>query len=71
MAVLVCYAAAGVVIGYVCEGQKFSWIYLITYVPAHLVAGWSFGIYPYSAAAHLVNYYVGQFRRRQKLILQT
>lgn len=70
MAIFASYAAAGVVIGYVCEGQKFSWIYLITYVPAHWVAGWSFGIFPYSAVTHLVNYYAGQFRRRQNLILQ-
>ena len=71
MAVAASYVAAGIVIGYVCEGQKFTWIYIVTYLPAHLVAGWSFGIFPYSALAHLVNYYVGQARRRQNLILQT
>ena len=66
-----CYLAAGIVIGYVCEGQNLPWIYLITYVPAHLVAGWTFGIYPYSLLAFIMNYYVGQARRRQKLVLQT
>ncbi len=71
LGIAACYVAAGIVIGYVCEGQKFTWIYLITYVPAHLVAGWTFGIYPYSLLAHLANYYAGQARRRQKLILQT
>jgi hypothetical protein len=70
-AIAACYAAAGVIIGYVCEGQKFTWIYLVTYIPAHAVAGWSFGIHPYSSLAHLVNYFVGQARRRQKLILQS
>lgn len=70
-AVAVCYVAAGIVIGYVCEGQNLPWIYLITYVPAHLVAGWTFGIYPYSLLAFIMNYYVGQARRRQKLVLQT
>jgi len=70
-AVAACYAAAGAVIGYVCEGQNVPWIYLITYVPTHLVAGWTFGIYPYSLLAFIMNYYVGQVRRRQKLILQT
>jgi hypothetical protein len=71
LAVVACYVAAGMVIGYVCEGQKLTWIYLITYVPAHLVAGWTFGIYPYSLLAFLTNHYVGQARRRQRLILQT
>lgn len=66
-----CYLAAGIVIGYVCEGQNLPWIYLITYVPAHLAAGWTFGIYPYSLLAFIINYYVGQARRRQELILQT
>lgn len=69
-AVATCYLAAGAVIGYFCEDQKLPWIYLITYAPAHLVAGWTFGIYPYSLLAFLMNYYVGQARRRQKLILQ-
>lgn len=66
-----CYLAAGTVIGYVCEGQNLPWIYLITYVPAHLVVGWTFGVYPYSLLAFVMNYYVGQARRRKKLILQT
>ena len=70
-AVLASYVAAGAAIGYVCEGQKLPWIFLITYVPAHVVARWSFGIFPYSTVAHLVNYYVGQARRRQNLVLQT
>ncbi|HYL84998.1 MAG TPA: hypothetical protein VE263_12245 [Candidatus Angelobacter sp.] len=71
LAVAACYVAAGMVIGYVCEGQKLTWIYLITYVPAHLVAGWTFGVFPYSLLAFVANHYVGQARRRQKLILQT
>lgn len=71
LAIVASYLAAGIVIGYVCEGQKLPWIYLITYVPAHLVAGWTFGIYPYSLLAFLGNYYAGQVRRRQNLILQT
>src|SRR5215472_2141632 len=70
-AIIASYVAAGIVIGYVCEGQKLTWIYIVTYIPAHLVAGWTFGILPYSALAHLVNYYVGQLRRKHNLILQT
>ena len=68
-AVARCYLAARAIIAYVCEGQNLPWIYLITYGPAHLVAGWTFGIYPYSLLAFLMNYYVGQ--ARQKMILQT
>jgi hypothetical protein len=70
-AVAACYVGAGTVIGYVCEGQNLPWIYLITYAPAHLVAGWTFGIYPYSLLAFIMNYYAGQARRRKKLILQS
>ena len=69
LVVAACYLAAGVVIGYACEGQNLPWIYLVTYLPAHLVAGWTFGIYPYSLLAFIANYYAGQARRRQKLIL--
>lgn len=71
LSIAACYVAAGMVIGYFCEGQNLPWIYLVTYVPAHIVAGWTFGIYPYSLLAFLANYYAGQARRRQKLILQT
>jgi hypothetical protein len=71
LGIIACYLAAGIAIGYVCEGQKFTWIYIVTYVPTHLVAGWTFGIYPYSLLAHLANYYACQGRRRQKLVLET
>lgn len=71
LSIAACYVAAGMVIGYFCEGQNLPWIYLVTYVPAHLVAGWTFGIYPYSLLAFIMNYQIGQARRRKKLILQT
>lgn len=71
MTIAVCYVAAGTVIGYFCEGQNLPWIYLITYVPAHFVAGWTFGIYPYSLLAFITNYQIGQARRRKKLVLQS
>jgi hypothetical protein len=43
----------------------------VSYIPAHLVAGWSFGWMPYSTMAYVVAYIVGQIRLRRRLVLQT
>jgi len=69
--ILLCYCAAGFLIGYLCEVQKFTWIMLITYLPAHLVAGWTFGWFPYSTVAFLCSYVASQWRQRTKLVLQS
>ena len=69
--ILFCYCLAGCLIGYVCEAQKFTWIMLVTYVPAHLIAGWTFGWLPYSTLAFTCAYFASQSRRRAKLVLQT
>ncbi len=69
--ILVCYCLAGLIIGYICEFQKLTWLMLVTYVPAHLVAGWSFGWFPYTTAAFLCAYMASQARQRAKLVLQT
>lgn len=71
LALLGCYALAGAVIGYAGDGPRFNWVFLVTYLPAHLVAGWSFGIFPYSTVAALASHFTGQSRRRRRMILQT
>lgn len=71
LGILLCYCLAGFLIGYVCEHQKFTWIMLVTYLPAHLIAGWTFGWFPYSTAAFLCAYFASQSRRRAKLVLQS
>ena len=68
--ILSCYALAGLLIGYLCEIETSSWLMLITYVPAHLIAGWTFGWLPYSTIAHLCSHYASQARQRSKLVLQ-
>ena len=57
--------------GLVCDVQKSAWIMIVTYLPAHLVAGWSFGLYPYSTIAFIASYYAAQAMRRRSLVLQT
>jgi hypothetical protein len=71
LAIAACYVLAGFIMGYFCDTQKFAWIMLVTYVPAHLVAGWTFGWLPYSTLAFNTAYFAGQSRRRRGLVLQT
>lgn len=39
LAIVVCYAVAGILLGLFSEVHSFVWVVLITYIPAHLVAG--------------------------------
>jgi hypothetical protein len=69
--IAMCYVLAGLIMGLTCDAQKFTWIMLVSYLPAHLVAGWSFGWFPYSTLAFNICYFTGQAMRRRKLVLQT
>jgi hypothetical protein len=69
--IALCYLLAGMIIGWVCDVQKFTWIMLVAYVPAHLVAGWSYGWFPYATLMFNACYLVAQAKRRRALILQT
>lgn len=71
VAIAACYLVAGVTIGAFCDVQKFAWIMIITYLPTHLVAGWTFGLLPYSTFTFLAAYFVAQAMRRRSLVLQT
>jgi hypothetical protein len=71
LGILFAYCLAGAVIGYVCEYQKFTWLMLVTYVPAHLVVGWTFGWFPYTTVAYTCAYLASQSRQRAKLVLQS
>jgi hypothetical protein len=71
IAIALCYLLAGAIMGFVCDVQKFAWVMLVMYVPAHLVAGWTFGWYPYATIAFNMSYAVAQARRRRALVLQT
>jgi hypothetical protein len=71
VAIAACYAVAGAIIGLSGGPANYAWIMLVTYVPAHFIAGWTFGWFPYSTVAHLVSHYVKQARQRRALVLQT
>jgi hypothetical protein len=64
------YALGGLLIGAVAERAPFHWIMFVSYVPAHLLAGWSFGWLPYSTCMFLVATKVRQAIRRRKLIFE-
>jgi hypothetical protein len=71
MAIAACYIVAGAIIGWVSDVQKFTWIMLVAYVPEHLIAGWSYGWFPYATLMFVTCFLVGQAKRRRELILQS
>jgi hypothetical protein len=71
IAIGVCYVLAGFIIGTISDRASFHWIMLISYVPAHLAAGWTFGMAPYSTMAFLISFYVIRTRRRHALIFES
>lgn len=71
VAIALCYALTGAILGFACNAQSFVWVMLITYVPAHLVAGNSLGWLPYSTLAFYVAYTVSQAKQRRELVLQS
>jgi hypothetical protein len=66
-----CYAVTGIVLGLFSEVQSFFWVVLITYIPAHLVAGSSLGGLPYSSLAFFVSYFVCRAKQKRQLVLQS
>jgi hypothetical protein len=71
LVIAACYALAGAVISLAGGPDSYTWVMLVTYLPAHFLAGWSFGWMPYSCMAHLVAHYVSQAKQRRGLVLQT
>lgn len=66
--VLAAYIAAGASIGYLLD-RNFVWPFLITYISAHALMGWSFGPWPYSMLAALASFYSRRAKHRRQLIL--
>jgi hypothetical protein len=62
------YLVAGAAIGYLLD-RNLVWTFLITYVAAHAVLGWSFGFWPYSMLAALASFYSRRTKHRRRLIL--
>jgi hypothetical protein len=60
------YVVAGIFIGAISERPSFPWTMLISYVPTHLLAEWSFGWWPYSTFMFVTSFYVIRERRKKK-----
>ena len=71
MTITACYALAGALMALIGGPQSYVWMMLVTYVPTHLLAGWTFGWIPYSCIAHFARHCVGQVKARRGLVLQT
>ena len=71
VAVLTSYILAGLIIGSITEWAPFFWIMVISYVPAHFMAGWSFGWFPYSTTMFVIAFQVIQARRRREMIFES
>jgi hypothetical protein len=71
LAIAACYAATGFILGFFGEVQSYVWAILITYIPAHLVAGPSLGRFPYSTLAFFVSYFVCRAKQKRQLVLQS
>jgi hypothetical protein len=65
------YCLAGLILGLVSDWAPFYWIMLISYLPAHAVAGWSFGWLPFSTMMFVVAFSTRQGLRRRKLIFES
>jgi hypothetical protein len=65
------YVLAGVIIGAISDRASFHWIMLISYVPAHVAAGWGFGWLPYSTVMFVTSFYVIRAKRRSALIFES
>jgi hypothetical protein len=66
---LAAYLTAGAVLGYILDRSSFVWTFLITYIAAHAMMGWSFGPVPYSILAALASFYARRATQRRRLIL--
>jgi len=71
LVIALCYALTGAILGLACNAQSFVWVMLITYLPAHLVAGNNLGWFPYSTLAFYVAYTVSQAKQRRQVVLQS
>jgi hypothetical protein len=71
LAIATCYALAGIILGLLGEAQSYVWVVLITYIPAHMIAGPTLGWFPYSTLAFGVSYFVCQAKRKRQLVLQS
>ncbi len=71
LTITACYALAGALMALIGGPQSYVWMMLVTYVPTHLLAGWTFGWIPYSCIAHFARHCVGQVKARRGLVLQT
>jgi hypothetical protein len=70
LAIVACYALTGVILGLISRNSSYVWVLLITYIPAHLVAGSTLGRFPYGSVAFAVSYFVCRAKQNRQLVLQ-
>lgn len=68
--VLAAYLLAGLLIGAFSQRATFLWIMLISYLPTHLIAGWSFGWLPYSTLAFILAGRIIRAKHRRAVIFE-
>lgn len=71
LTIAICYGITGVILGLFSEVQSFFWVVLITYIPAHLIAGPALSRFPYSTLAFFVSYFVCRAKQKRQLVLQS
>lgn len=69
--IAVAYALAGIIIGASSDWAPSYWIMLVSYVPTHVMAGWSFGWFPYSTTMFVFSFLTMQARRRRNLLFES
>jgi hypothetical protein len=69
--IAVAYAFAGIIIGASSDWAPFYWIMLVSYVPTHVMAGWSFGWFPYTTTMFVFSFLTMQARRRRNLLFES
>jgi hypothetical protein len=63
------FLMAGAIMGYITDGSSIHWTFLLLYIPAHCLMGWSFGIWPYAMIAAMAAFYAGQIRQKRRIIM--
>lgn len=64
------YLLAGVLVGWISQRFTFHWAMLCSYFPAHLLAGWTFGWYPYTTLMYVTAFGIIQSKRRRAVIFE-
>lgn len=71
LAVAICYAAAGAVVGACLQKSNFLWTFIFTYLAAGAIVGFGTNPLPYGTIAAVSADVFARWQKRRKLILQS